>query len=64
MELIVEAANEARARELAEGIMARSPNFVGVEVCEDGERLFGVGTLAERTVCGGAPQDQAGRSAA
>jgi hypothetical protein len=40
--------DEALAREWAETAMRRNPHYLGVEVCEDGERLFGLGVLAER----------------
>jgi hypothetical protein len=51
-ELTVEVATEARARELAERILAQSPHHLGVEVCENGERILGLGAFAHRTICG------------
>jgi hypothetical protein len=50
-ELVVEAIHEARAREMAEQMRAKSEHHHGVEVCEQGARLFGVGTFAHRTWC-------------
>ena len=50
-EFQVEVASEARARELAEEMLARSTNHLGVEVCERGRRLFGLGTFATRSIC-------------
>jgi len=52
LEMTVEVAGVPRARELAAEVLARSPTHVGVEVCEDGERVFGIGTFATRTHCG------------
>lgn len=51
-EMTVEVATEARARELAERILAESSHHLGVEVCEDGERVLGLGSLGHRTICG------------
>jgi hypothetical protein len=45
---IVSLSDEARARDWAEGAMRENPHYQGVEVCEDGERLFGIGSLADR----------------
>jgi len=47
----VKVPSEAEARRLAEQLFARSEDHLGVEVCEEGRRLFGLGTLANRTVC-------------
>lgn len=51
-ELAVEAVNEARARQLAQRVLEDSAHHLGVEVCEGGERLFGLGSFATRTWCG------------
>jgi hypothetical protein len=51
-ELTVEVATEARARELAEQLLAQSAHHLGVEVCENGERILGLGAFAHRTICG------------
>jgi hypothetical protein len=40
--------DESRAREIAEGLMAESAHHLGVEVAEDGRRLFGVGSFGMR----------------
>jgi len=70
LEMTVELGDVALARALAEEILGRSPTHIGIEVCEDGRRVFGLGTFANRTHCGiksasGAcrrfPQPQAGR---
>jgi hypothetical protein len=45
---IISLSDEARARAWADGAMRENPHYRGVEVCEDGERLFGVGSLADR----------------
>jgi hypothetical protein len=45
---VISLRDDVRAREWAEGAMQENPHYRGVEVCEDGERLFGVGSLAER----------------
>jgi hypothetical protein len=50
--LAVEVADEARARELAEQIFAQSPHHLGVEVCDGGNRILGLGAFAHRTICG------------
>ena len=48
----VQARDEHRAREIAERILAESDHHLGVEVCENGTRVFGLGTLSVRTCCG------------
>ena len=53
--LTVKVPSEAEARRLAEQLFAKSEDHLGVEVCEEGRRLFGLGTLANRTVCGQRP---------
>jgi hypothetical protein len=45
---VISLSDDVRAREWAEGAMRENPHYRGVEVCEDGERLFSVGCLAER----------------
>jgi hypothetical protein len=50
-ELTVVVASQARALEMAQEIMARSEHHVGVELCEHGRRLSGLGTLATRPLC-------------
>jgi hypothetical protein len=50
-EFVVEAGGEDRARTLAERMLADSEHHLGVEVCEDGQRLLGVGSFATRTWC-------------
>jgi len=52
VELEVRVGSEPRARQLAERSLAQSPHHLGVEVCEDGARLFGLGSFATRTWCG------------
>jgi hypothetical protein len=43
---IVRAANEAKAREIAERLLAESPHHLGVEVLDDdGARLFAIGDV-------------------
>lgn len=42
-------ASETRAREWAEGAMRENLHYLGVEVCENGERLFVLGALTDRT---------------
>ena len=53
---VVEAAGEARARVLAEQMLAQSEHHLGVEVCEDGRRHFGVGTFTDRSWCEPGPR--------
>jgi len=50
-ELRVQARDEPRARQLAERMLAESEHHLGVEVCERGSRLFGLGSFATRTWC-------------
>ena len=45
---IVAMADEARARAWAQSAMRENPHYLGVEICEDGKRLFGLGSLADR----------------
>jgi hypothetical protein len=42
---IVHAASEARARAVAEQILAESPHHLGIEVFDDGARLFSLGDI-------------------
>lgn len=49
--LTVQARDERRAREMAEGVLAQSEHHRGVEVCEDGRRLFGLGSFAGKSWC-------------
>lgn len=56
VEFTVEVTGIARARELAEELLARSSDHLGVEVCENGYRVFGLGTFATRTHCGLRPE--------
>jgi hypothetical protein len=49
--LVVQARHEARARQIAERMHAESEHHHGVEVCEKGVRLFGLGSFALRTWC-------------
>jgi hypothetical protein len=51
----VSARDESRARQLAERMMAESLHHLGVEVWEDGKRLFGLGSLAGRSLRDGPP---------
>ena len=37
-----------RALEIAEGLMGESPHHHGVEVCQRGRRLFGIGSCATK----------------
>ena len=48
-ELVVEASGEARARQIAERMLAQSIHHKGVDVWEDGRRLFGLGSYAARS---------------
>jgi hypothetical protein len=50
-ELQVQARDEQRARQLAERMLAESEHHLGVEVCEQGVRRFGLGSFATRTWC-------------
>ncbi|HEY2709610.1 MAG TPA: hypothetical protein VGI95_16290 [Caulobacteraceae bacterium] len=50
-ELVVETRDEARAREMAEEMLRQSPEHLGVEVCDGGARVFGIGSFSERTWC-------------
>jgi hypothetical protein len=52
VELLAEMANAERARDYAAELLARAPSHVGVEVCEQGRRVTGLGTFATRTYCG------------
>ena len=52
IEFLIEVSGVARAREVAERMLAESDDHLGVEVCERGERLFGIGSFATRTWCG------------
>jgi hypothetical protein len=58
-ELTVQARDERRARELAERMLSDSEHHLGVEVCERGHRLLGVGSFATRTWCEHGPKRQA-----
>jgi hypothetical protein len=49
--LTVQARDEARAEELARVMLANSRHHIGIEVCEDGRRLFGLGSFAHRSWC-------------
>jgi hypothetical protein len=42
---IVRAASDARARAVAEQILAESPHHLGIEVFDDGARLFSLGDI-------------------
>ena len=41
-------AGEARALEIAKRLLEDSDHHLGVEVCEEGKPLFGLGSLARR----------------
>jgi hypothetical protein len=58
--LLVQARDERRAREIAERMLTQSADHTGVEVCENGVRLFGLGSMARRTWCerDGAPEPE------
>jgi hypothetical protein len=48
--LIVVAGDEARARQIAERVLAESPHYRGVEVLEYGLRLFSIAKADPSTV--------------
>jgi len=50
-ELVVQTRDHLRAREMAEKMQAESEHHRGVEVCEKGSRLFGLGSFAARSWC-------------
>jgi hypothetical protein len=45
---IISVRDEARVKEIAERLMAESEHHLGVEVSEDGRRLFGLGSFGVR----------------
>ena len=49
--ITVETRDEGRARELAERMLAQSEHHLGVEVCDDGRRVFGIGSFGDRSWC-------------
>jgi hypothetical protein len=50
-------ADEGLARQIAETLLGDSPHHRGVEVCEGGARLFGIGTLSLAPIPG--PEERA-----
>jgi hypothetical protein len=46
---LITASSEARARAIVEELWRGSDHHQGVELRRDGERLWGLGSLAERT---------------
>jgi hypothetical protein len=51
-EAVIEAEGEVEARELADQVLRECEHHAGVEVCERGVRVFGLGSFATRTWCG------------
>jgi hypothetical protein len=51
-EVVIEAETEDHAREVARQMLDECDDHAGVEVCERGVRVFGLGSFSTRTWCG------------
>jgi hypothetical protein len=51
-ELVITAEDEDEARQIARQLLDESDHHLGVEVCESGVRVLGLGSFSTRTWCG------------
>jgi hypothetical protein len=61
---LISASNEARARAIVDELWRSSEHHHGVELRRDGERLMGLGSLAEGAAARHSPAPEASGSAA